>query len=116
MKVPCTNYEYANGLSMYAHKVIKKKIKDKNKRYQNDAVLQRAKAEIFGNIDKLHERNSRVKRQVTSKRAARIMSLGVNEKEKGQDHDQDQGKKSVEEYAITNASDFEVGTDDWEVW
>ena len=40
------------------------------------------------------------------------MSLGVNEKEK----DQDQGKKSVEEYAIIDASDFEVGTDDWEVW
>lgn len=114
MKVPCTNYDYANGLSMYAHKVIKKKIKDKKKSYQNDAVLQKAKAEIFGNIDKLHERNSRVKRQVTSKRAARIVSLGVNEKEKGQD--QYQGKKSVEECAITNASDFEVGTDDWEVW
>lgn len=108
MKVPCKNYRYAKGLSLYAHKVIRDKAKSKRKSYQDDAVLQRAKAELFGNIEKLHDRNSRVKRQVTSKRAARIQSLGVD----GNRWDQVSGEDDV----IVKSRDFEIESDDWEVW
>jgi len=77
IQVPCVDYEYAKNLSLYAHKIIRKHASAKRKVYQDNAVLQKAKVEIFANIEALHEKNVRRKSQVTAKKAARIEGSGV---------------------------------------
>lgn len=78
--VRCDEYEYAKGLSMYAHKIIQNHANKLRKSYKDDANLKKAKAEIFGNIDDLHKRNARRKTQVTAKKAARIQQVGIVDK------------------------------------
>ena len=104
-----TEYGYANGLSMYAHKVIRKRANAVRKSYKDNAVLQRAKVELFGDIEALHERNVRKKSQASAKKAARIHSLGVETLVGSPDS----GERSL--VPIQNMQ-VEAATDDWEVW
>lgn len=107
--VRCDEYDYANGLSLYTHKIIKSTVNKKRKDYKNNAVLQKAKAELFTEIEELHNRNIRRKTQVTTKKAARVECVGVQNST---------SEKSCEESApelIANAVE-EDSTDDWEVW
>lgn len=109
IRVPCVNYRYAKGLSMYAHKAIRKRINSVRKRYKDEAVLQKAKVELFGDIESLHERNVRRKSQVTTKKAARVYSLGVEEFSDRANTD--------DTYPVVNQNmKTEEVTDDWEVW
>ncbi len=109
IQVPCVNYKYAKGLSMYAHKTIRKRINASRKSYKDDAVLQKAKVELFGDIESLHERNVRRKSQVTAKKAARVHSLGVEEFATETKYEDDSPA------IIQNIQAGEV-TDEWEVW
>ncbi|MAZ86085.1 MAG: integrase [Cellvibrionaceae bacterium] len=105
--VRCDNYRYAKGLSMYAHKAIQKHANEQRKSYKDNAVLQRAKVEIFGNIEELHRKNSRRKTQVTAKKAARVQGLGVA--------DITVQTEELETVIVQNSL-VEETTDDWEVW
>lgn len=109
IRVGCDEYGYANGLSMYAHKVIRKRANAVRKSYKDNAVLQRAKVELFGDIEALHERNVRKKSQASAKKAARIHSLGVETLVGSPDS----GERSL--VPIQNMQ-VEAATDDWEVW
>lgn len=109
IRVQCVNYKYAKGLSMYAHKAIRKRINSAKKSYKDDAVLQKAKVELFGDIESLHERNVRRKSQVTAKKAARIHSLGV------EDFSAKASPDDTTSVVIQNMQ-AEEATDDWEVW
>lgn len=103
----CDEYEYAKGLSMYAHKAIQKHVKAQRKSYKDNSALQRAKIEVFADLDDLHQRNARRKTQVTTKKAARIHSIGVT----------DMAKKHEEiTPVIIKTPVVEEATDDWEVW
>jgi putative transposase len=109
IKVLCVNYEYASGLSMYAHKVIRKRINSSKKSYKENAVLQKAKIELFGDIESLHERNVRRKSQVTTKKAARSNLLGV-EDFSAQTNIEDDNR------VVTQNMISDEESDDWEVW
>jgi putative transposase len=109
IRVDCLEYQYAKGLSLYAHRAIRKRINERGKSYQDNAVLQRAKAELFGEIEELHQRNVRRKTQVTTKKSARVHSLGVADLAA---EASDEARAS----AYTADAQIEVTTDDWEVW
>ncbi|WP_299581528.1 Mu transposase C-terminal domain-containing protein [uncultured Microbulbifer sp.] len=109
IRVPCVNYKYAKGLSMYAHKAIRKRINTTRKSYKDNAVLQRAKVELFGDIESLHERNVRKKSQATAKKAARIHSLGIEDFAAKSNFDDSSP-------VIIQNMQSEEATDDWEVW
>tara|TARA_R110001592_G_scaffold240606_4_gene500668 strand:- start:3919 stop:5838 length:1920 start_codon:yes stop_codon:yes gene_type:complete len=109
IRVECSEYSYAKGLSMYAHKAIRKRIKAQGKMYQKNTVLQKAKAELFGEIEELHERNVRRQTQVTTKKSARVHSLGVADLT-AETNVQDR----TPAYAID--TQIEEATDNWEVW
>jgi putative transposase len=109
IKVLCVNYEYASGLSMYAHKVIRKRINSSKKSYKENAVLQKAKIELFGDIESLHERNVRRKSQVTTKKAARSNLLGI-EDFSAQTNIEDDNR------VVTQNMISDEESDDWEVW
>ncbi|MEC8811517.1 MAG: Mu transposase C-terminal domain-containing protein [Pseudomonadota bacterium] len=109
IRVPCVNYKYAKGLSMYAHKAIRKRINASRKSYKDDALLQSAKVELFGDIESLHERNVRRKSQVTAKKAARVHSLGV------EDFTATSQLEDAAPIVIQNMQGEEA-IDDWEVW
>lgn len=109
IRVDCDEYEYAKGLSMYAHKAIRKRIRAMRKSYKENAVLQKAKADLFGEIEILHERNVRRKSQATAKKAARVHSLGVD------DFSEKINLEDVDPVVIQNMK-AEEEPDDWEVW
>ena len=109
IRVPCVNYKYAKGLSMYAHKAIRKRINTARKSYKDNVILQRAKVELFGDLESLHDRNVRKKSQATAKKAARIHSLGVEE------FSANTILNDPAPVVIQNIQPEEL-TDDWEVW
>ncbi len=109
IRVDCDEYEYAKGLSMYAHKAIRKRIRAMRKSYKENAVLQKAKADLFGDIEILHERNVRRKSQATAKKAARVHSLGVD------DFSEKINLEDATPVVIQNMM-AEEEPDDWEVW
>lgn len=109
IRVQCLDYQYAKGLSLYAHRAICKRVKEKRKSYKENAVLQKAKIEVFGDIESLHQRNARRKRPVTAKKAARIHSIGV------ESHSVVIQQEDCASAIIIN-SQIEESTDNWEVW
>lgn len=105
--VRCDEYEYAKGLSMYAHKIIQSHANKQRKSYRDDANLKKAKAEIFGSIDDIHKRNAGRKTQVTAKKAARIQQVGIVDQFV-------ELEKPIP--AIISNIFAEEQTEDWEIW
>jgi len=110
LKVPCDEFEYANNLSLYAHKIIVNHSNSQRKSYKYNATLLKAKAEVFANLDALHEKNVRRKSQVTTKRAARVAQLGGQMPEPSMPSAADPEPIYIEDNVSSN------DTDEWEVW
>lgn len=77
IKVPCESYDYASGLSLYAHRKVLKRICDKARETLSNPVLQEAKIRLYADVESLHQRNARRKTQVVAKQEARLAGVGV---------------------------------------
>lgn len=77
IKVSCESYDYASGLTLYAHKKVLKKIRDKSRETLSNTVLQEAKIRLYADVESTHQRNARRKTQVVAKREARVAKVGV---------------------------------------
>jgi putative transposase len=76
--VQCKNFEYANGLSLYMHKLIRKdQLTETNERVNEDIQLQEGKARMVDFINEAHSRTSGKKSQKAKKRLARATAQGI---------------------------------------
>lgn len=78
IKVPCLNFAYANGLSEYENRIVRKRLRDKQKGHCNDGDLIRARVELLQEREEAHARNKRRKNQTTGAKAARAEQVGVD--------------------------------------
>ncbi|MDO3380896.1 Mu transposase C-terminal domain-containing protein [Gilvimarinus algae] len=78
IKVPCENYEYASGLTLYAHKRVLKRVRDKSRETLSNAVLQEAKIRLYADAESIHQRNARRKTQVVANKEARLAGVGIS--------------------------------------
>jgi putative transposase len=77
LNVPCDDYSYASGLSVYEHDKIRAAANQLKQSKLDNPDLQRAKVKLAKERDELHARNSRRKNQTTAAKAARSEQIGV---------------------------------------
>lgn len=75
--VRCTNYDYANGLSVYEHRLIRAKAREIIGKKLQDEDLQQTKVKLNEERDAFHARSVNRKTQVTASRAARVEKIGI---------------------------------------
>jgi len=77
LKVLCTDYHYASGMSKYEHQKTREHARRVRRSKLHNEDLLKAKVELAAQRDEAHARNARRKRQVTTAKAARIEQIGV---------------------------------------
>lgn len=78
IKVDCTKYFYAAGLSEFEHKKISEEVRKISRSKFDNVELQQAKVKLSNERDKLHARNKRRKTQITTSKAARSEKIGID--------------------------------------
>lgn len=78
LKIECSNFPYASGLSLFEHRRIKCEARKSGKLKLENLDLLRAKVKLSKERDALHARNGRRKTQVTLSKAARSEKIGVD--------------------------------------
>ena len=99
IRVQCTKYEYAKGLSLYEHKVATGEVAKTKKAKNASPTLQKARAKLKKDRDEFHERNVKRKNPKSSGKDARITQAGL-ENQVGADGP---------ELAVDNTKDSPVG-------
>ncbi len=77
LKVLCTDFHYASGMSKYEHNKTREHARRLRKNKLQNEDLLKAKVELANQRDEAHARNARRKKQVTTAKAARIEQIGV---------------------------------------
>lgn len=77
LRIDCSDYAYACGLSVYAHRLIRSNARKNRKSKQDDLDLNKAKVELFKKNEEVHARNRRRKTQSTTSQGARVEQVGV---------------------------------------
>ena len=75
--VLCTKYEDVKGMSKYEDKVLRAKLKTRQKDQEGDIGLRQARVEALKAREEAHARNSRNKNQRTTAKGARVDLVGV---------------------------------------
>lgn len=78
IKVECTQFSYASGLSKFAHDKIRAKVRLSAKSKLENVELQKAKVKLANQRKELHAQNKRRKTQTTASEAARVEQVGVD--------------------------------------
>ena len=78
VRVQCTNYIYAKGLSLYEHNVAAGEVEKIKKAKSASPTLQKARAKLKKDRDGFHEKNIKRKKQKSSGKDARITQAGLS--------------------------------------
>ena len=79
LKVECTDYSYASGLSLYVHNRLKQRARKKRKSKMDAPNLNEARVDLMKEKDEFHSRNKRRKTQTTGSKFARGEKIGIED-------------------------------------
>lgn len=79
LKIECTDFSYASGLSLFVHNRIKQKARKERKSKMETPNLNEARVNLMKEKEEFHARNKRRKTQSTGSRHARTEGIGIKD-------------------------------------
>ncbi|CNG47463.1 Mu transposase C-terminal domain-containing protein [Yersinia intermedia] len=113
IKVPCEDFIYANGLSLYQHSMNSKKVRVLTQYKKENVSLQLAQIEIAAELDQIKDRNHRRKNQTPSSKSARLKSIGIVGYEPLQTNQLDNSTGVNLSINISSETEEELDLDGW---